>query len=81
MTLRIPADPYSNLPVPVVAAIQTAGATLQINNAKLYVPVIFLSINDNIKFLEKIKQGFKRTISWNKYWSETTTQPKNNNLD
>ena len=67
MTLRIPTDPYSNLPVPVVAAIQTAGATLQINNAKLYVPVIFLSINDNIKFLEKIKQGFKRTISWNKY--------------
>ena len=33
-------------------------ATLQINNAKLYVPVVTLSINDNIKFLENIKQGF-----------------------
>ena len=26
-------------------------------------------------------QVFKRTISWNKYRSEITTQPKNNNLD
>ena len=32
------------------------GTTFQINNAKLYVPVLTLSINDNIKFLENIKQ-------------------------
>ena len=51
------------------------------NNAKLYVPVVTLSINDNIEFLEKIKQGFKRTTSWNKCRSEVTTQPKDNNLD
>ena len=38
-------------------------------------------INDNIKFLENIKQGFKRTISWNKYRSEITAQRENNNLD
>ena len=52
------------------------GATFQINNTKLHAPVVTLSINDNIKFLENIKQGFKRTISWNKYSSEITTQPK-----
>ena len=40
-----------------------------------------MSINDDIKFLENIKQGFKRTISWNKYRSEITTQAKNNNSD
>ena len=40
-----------------------------------------MSINDNIKFSENIKHGFKRTISWNKYRSEITTQTKNNNLD
>ena len=40
-----------------------------------------MSINDNIKFLENIKQGFTRKISWNKYRSEITRQPKNNNLD
>ena len=57
----------------------TTGATFQINNARL--PVVTLSINDNIKFLENIKQGFKRIISWNKYRSEITTQLKINNLD
>ena len=59
----------------------TTGATFQINNAKLYVTVVTLSINDNIKFLENIKQGVKRKISWNKYRPEITTQPKNNDLD
>ena len=57
------------------------GITLTISSTKLYVPVITSSINDNIKFLENIKQRFKRTISWNKYRSEITTQPKNKNLD
>ena len=37
------------------------------NNTKLYVPVVTLSINDHIK------QGFKRKTSWNKYRSEITT--------
>ena len=40
-----------------------------------------MPINDNIKFLENINQGFKETIFWNKYRSETSTQPKDNNLD
>ena len=52
-----------------------------ITGTKLYVPVVTLFIDDNIKFLENIKQGFKRTVSWNKYRSEITTQTKNNNLD
>ena len=50
-----------------MAATLTTGATFQISNAKLYVPFTTLSINDIIKFLENIKQGFKRTISRNKY--------------
>ena len=57
------------------------GATFQVYNAKCYVPVSTLPINDNIKSLENIKQGFQRRISWNKYRSEMATQPKNNNLD
>ena len=40
-----------------------------------------MSIIANIKFLENIKQGFKRTTSRNKYRSEIATRPKNNNLD
>ena len=44
-----------------------------ITSTKLYVPVVVLSKTDNIKFLENIKQGFKRTIFWNKYRSEIIT--------
>ena len=51
-------------------------AIFQINNFKLYVPVVTLSINNNFKILENIKQWFKRAISWNKYRSEITTQPR-----
>ena len=77
----IPGNPRASPPVPAVVASKTSGVTFQIINAKLYVPVVTLFINDNIKFLENIKQGFKRTITWNKYRSKITTQPKNNNLD
>ena len=40
-----------------------------------------MSINDNIKFLENIKQGFEVTISSSKCRSEITAQPKSNNLE
>ena len=59
-----------------MAAIQTTGATFQINNAKPYVPVVTLSINNSIKFLENIMQEFKRASSWNKYRSEKQHKPK-----
>ena len=42
---------------------------------------MFRPINNNIKLLEKIKQGFKRKIFWSKYRSEVATQPKSNNSD
>ena len=67
---------FSDPPVQQVAKAITS-ATFKISNAKLYVPTVTLSINDNINFLENMKQGFKRTISGNKYGSEITTQPKN----
>ena len=56
------------------------GVNFMINSTKLYVTVVTLSINDIIKFLENIKQGFERTISWNKYRSEIAAQSKSNNL-
>ena len=61
-------------------AIQPTGVTFQISNAKLYVPVITLSVNDNMTFLENIKQVFERTIFWSKYRSGILTQPKSNRL-
>ena len=78
---RVSGNPRANPPTLDVKVIQTTGATFQINNAKIYIPVITLSINDNIEFLGKIKKRFKRIISWNKYRSEIKTQSKNNFLD
>ena len=66
---------------PAKEATEKTSAAFQITSAKLYVSVVTLSINHNIKFLENIKQGFKRTISWNKYRSEIRKEPKNNNLN
>ena len=77
----VPGNPNANRPVSNVPAIQTTATTFQINNSKLYVPVVILSINNNIKFLENIKQGSKRTISWNQYRSEITTQKKLKKID
>ena len=38
----------------------------KITSTKLYVAVVTMSIHDNIRFLEHLKQGFERTMSWNK---------------
>ena len=58
-----------------------SGATFQITHTKLYVPVLTLSKENYIKLLEKLKSGFKRTITWNKYRSQMTIQNNNNNLN
>ena len=57
-----------------------ARVNFMITSTKFYVPVVTFSINDNMRYLESIKQAFKRTTSWNKYRSELTAQPKNNNF-
>ena len=47
-------------------------ALFEIKDTKLYVPVVFLSKENDIKLLEQLKSGFKRTIKWNKYRSQMT---------
>ena len=59
----------------------TTGATLAINDCKLYVPEVTLSKDDEIKLLTNLKSGFKREIIWNKYRSQMTTEAINNNLN
>ena len=56
-------------------------AIFKTTDTKLYVPVVTLPKENDIKLLEKLKSGFKRTIKWNKYRSQMTIQPKNNNLN
>ena len=56
-------------------------AIFQITDTKLYVPVVTLSKENYIKLLKQLKSGFKKTIKWNKYRSQMTIQPQNNNLN
>ena len=53
----------------------------EIKDTKLYVPVVILSKEYDIKLLEQLKSGFKRTIKWIKYRPQMTIQPQNNNLN
>ena len=41
--------------------------TFTITDTTLYVPVVTLSTQGNSKLLPQLRNGFKRTISWNKY--------------
>ena len=45
------------------------GATLTINDCKLYIPVVTLSKNDEIELLTNLRSGFTGEIEWNKYRS------------
>ena len=58
-----------------------AGASLAINDCKLYIPVVTLSNDDEIKLLTNLKSGFTREIIWNKYRSQMTTEAININLN
>ena len=53
------------------------GATIAINETKIYVPVVPLSTHGNAKLLQQLKSGFKRVISWNKYLSKPELLPQN----
>ena len=75
-------NPCPDPPVQVRESIDTpTGATFQITDIKLYVPVVTLSTKNCKKLLEHLRVGFKRTIKWNKYRSEITNQTENNSLN
>ena len=66
---------------PVVRDGAPTGASLAINDCKLYIPVVTLSKDDEIKLLTNLKSGFTREIEWNKNRSQITTEAINNNLN
>ena len=55
--------------------------TFKITDTKLFVPVVTLSAQDNVKLLEQLKSDFKRTINWNKYEPRVTVEQQNRCLD
>ena len=56
-------------------------STFAITDTKLYVPVETLSTQENTKFLQQLKSGFKRVINWNKYLSKPELLAQNPNLN
>ena len=56
-------------------------ATFAITDTKLYVPVVSLSTQENTKFFQQLKSGFKRVINWNKYLSKPELLAQNPNLN
>ena len=56
-------------------------ATFAITDTKIYVPVVTLSTQENTKFLQQLKSGFKRVINWNKYLSKPELLAQNPNLN
>ena len=49
----------------------------KVTNTKLYVPVVTLLTQDNVKLFEQLQSGFKRTINWNKYQPKLSTERQN----
>ena len=67
----------------VIASVILANqaATFEITDTKLYVPVVTLSTQENTKFFQQLKSGFKRVINWNKYLSKPELLAQNPNLN
>ena len=64
-----------------LAIVSPTGLEFKIRDTKLYAPVVTLSKENDTKLLEQLKTGLKRTIKWNKFRSQMTIQPQNNNLN
>ena len=59
VTSGVAGNPNVDLPVPAAAAIQITGVKFQINNAKLYVPDVTLSMIDKNKFKKMWSKDLK----------------------
>ena len=61
---------WRSLEIPLIDCIlSSAGnnSTFTITDAKLYVPIVILSAEDNAKLWKLLGEGFKRPVYWNKY--------------
>ena len=72
---------WSSTCVLIATNIPNRNATFAITDTKLFVPVVTLSTQENTKFLQQLKPGFKRVINWNKYLSKPELLAQNPNLN
>ena len=52
----------------------------KITDTEIYVSILTLSTEGNVKLLKQLESGFKRTINWNKYYPTLKTFPQNRYL-
>ena len=72
---------WSSTCILISTNIPNQNATFAITDTKLYVPVVTLSTQENTKFFQQLKSGFKRVINWNKYLSKPELLAQNLNLN
>ena len=72
---------WSSTCVLIATNIPNQIATFGISDTKLYIPVVTLSTQENTKFLQQLKSGFKRVINWNKYLSKPELLAQDPNLN
>ena len=72
---------WSSTSVLIATNAPNQNATFAITDTKLYVPVVTLSTQENHKFFQQLKSGFKRVINWNKYLSKPELLAQNPNLN
>ena len=65
----------------IATNLQNQNETFTITDTKLYVPVVTLLTQENTKFFQQLKSGFKRVINWNKYLSKPELLAQNPNLN
>ena len=52
----------------------------ELSDTNHYALPVTSSIQENVKLLDQVKSGFKRTINWNKYQSKVSIQTPNQYL-
>ena len=65
----------------VYIVVANQGATFEITETKLYVPVVTLSTQGNTKLLQQLKPDFIIMINWNKYLSNPQLLAQDPNLN
>ena len=64
-----------------VTSSATGKTKFAVKDKELYVPVVDLSTEDNIKLLKQLESGLKRKINWNKYQSKLEDKEQNRYFD
>ena len=72
---------WSSTCVLIATSIPNQNATFAITDTKFYVRVVTLSTQENTKFFQQLKSGFKRVINWNKYLSKPELLAQNPDLN